>query len=274
MMELSAISLSGLTWDFCLGCLTVIVLDLVLAGDNAIIIALAVKSLPKQKRTLGIVFGAGFAVILRVILTVFVAQLLQINYVKLMGGAVILWIAVKLLIQGDPQEELHHQPTTMLKAIWVIIVADLTMSTDNVLALAGASKGDPVLLIFGLVLSIPLVVGASSLLSRLMDRFPILISIGVALLGKVGGEMIMDDPFTINLIQPSPALVYFVEVFLAVGVVLVARFYLRRVKSRERAAGGAVAPVLQRGAVLDVNGTEPFGLFLTAAWRTGLSLNN
>jgi len=215
---------------------------LVLAGDNAVVIALAVKSLPKAKRTLGIIFGAGLAVALRVVLTVFVAQLLQISYVKLVGGLLILLIAVKLLIQDDSQEDLNHRPVTLWSAVWVIIAADVTMSTDNVLALAGASKGDPFLLIFGLILSVPLVVGTSSILSRLMDKFPILIYMGAALLGKVGGEMIMEDPFVSNLVRPSPSGVYFVEALFAVGVILAARLYIGRVRARspEETEGGSL----------------------------------
>ena len=131
--------------------------------------------------------------LLRVVLTFFVAQLLEIQFIKLAGGVLIAWIAVKLFIEGAP-EQTDKDAKTLLQAMWLIIVADITMSTDNVLAVAGASHGNLVLLVFGLALSIPFVVFTSNLLSMLMDRYPFIIYIGAAVLGKVAGEMIFTDP--------------------------------------------------------------------------------
>ncbi len=137
-MDLGSFGQISLTWEFLVGVVTVILIDIVLAGDNAVVIAMAARTVPREKRTVTIIFGAGLAVILRVILAFFAAQLLQISYVKLVGGLAILWIAVKLLTQDKTVEEIDRQARTIWSAVWIIVVADASMSTDNVLALAGA----------------------------------------------------------------------------------------------------------------------------------------
>lgn len=221
----------GLSTDFLVGVSTVVLIDIVLAGDNAVVIAMAAKSLPKDKRRLAIIFGAGLAVLLRIALTVFAAQLLQTSLVKLVGGLLIIWIGVKLLVVDDPREKTTHAGGNLWTAIWIIVVADVTMSMDNVLALAGASKGDPFLLLFGLILSIPLVVGASGLLSKLMDRYPVIIYLGAAVLGQVGAELIMSDPLVADRLRLSTAVEYLVQACFAVGVIVAAtiiRLYLKR----------------------------------------------
>ena len=171
MMDLVAWGQETLNWAFFLGIMNIVIIDLILAGDNAVVIAMAVRSLPRRQRRWGIILGAGAAVLLRVVLTFFVAQLLEIQFIKLAGGVLIAWIAVKLFIEGAP-EQTDKDAKTLLQAMWLIIVADITMSTDNVLAVAGASHGNPFLLLFGLALSIPFVVFTSNLLSMLMDRYP------------------------------------------------------------------------------------------------------
>jgi YjbE family integral membrane protein len=181
----------------------------------------------------GISLGAGVAVLLRVVLTALAARLMNVNYIKLAGGLLILWIAVKLLLQEEHGKTGEHAAGTLWQAVWLIMVADVSMSLDNVLAVAGASKGHLGLLIFGLGLSIPLVVFTSNLLSRLMDRYPIIIYIGAALLGKVGGEMIMTDRLTILLLAPPDWLVYLVEAALAFGVVGLALALRRRRAGQE-----------------------------------------
>ena len=221
------------TWEFCVGFLSIVLIDLVLAGDNAVVIALAVKNLHGKQRRIGIIFGAGAAVALRVVLTFFVAQLLQISFIKLLGGILILWIAVKLLVEGAPEEKFKKEAITFLQAIRIIVLADIIMSTDNILAVAGACKGNFFLLLFGLALSIPFVVFTSSLLSKLMDKYPIIVYIGAAVLGRVGGEMIMTDPFTVKLIEPGKVLQYSVEVIGAVGVIVVGKLYMRWKISRQ-----------------------------------------
>lgn len=221
------------TWEFCVGFLSIVLIDLVLAGDNAVVIALAVKNLHGKQRRIGIIFGAGAAVALRVVLTFFVAQLLQISFIKLLGGILILWIAVKLFVEGAPEEKFKKEATTFLQAIRIIVIADIIMSTDNILAVAGACKGNFFLLLFGLALSIPFVVFTSSLLSKLMDKYPIIVYIGAAVLGRVGGEMIITDPFTVKLIEPGKVLQYSVEVIGAVGVIVVGKLYMRWKISRQ-----------------------------------------
>jgi YjbE family integral membrane protein len=214
--------------QFVLAVFNIIVSDIVLAGDNAVVIAMAVRSLPPRERKIGTMLGAGVAVALRIVLTFFVAQLMNMPYLKLVGGILILWIAFKLLLDAGPQEE-HggKQAGGLWHAMWIILVADITMSLDNVLAVAGASHGNLWLLIFGLGLSIPLVVGASGVLSKLMDRFPIIIVIGSAVLGRVGAEMIITDPVLENVFHFTQWQHWGVQILGAVGVVIAARAWQR-----------------------------------------------
>lgn len=232
-----------LDWQFFSGLFSIIIIDLILAGDNAVVIAMAVRSLPHNQRRQGIIVGAGAAVLLRVVLTFFVAQLLLVHYLKIIGGILILWIAVKLFIEGVPEEDSEKQATTIYQAIKLIVIADITMATDNMLAVAGASHGNLFLLIFGLGLSIPFVVFASSMLSMLMDKYPIIVYIGAAILGKVGGEMLITDPFTVSLLQPSKVMQYSVELFFAVGVLVVGKLYLRWRHARKESAAAEIAGI-------------------------------
>jgi YjbE family integral membrane protein len=215
---------------------SIVIIDLILAGDNAVVIAMAVRSLPREQRKKGIMFGAGAAVLLRVVLTFFVAQLLTVSYVKLVGGILILWIAVKLFVEGAPEDEHGREATTLWQAVKIIVIADITMALDNMLAVGGASHGNHFLLLFGLGLSIPFVVLTSNLLSMLMDKYPIIIYIGAAILGKVGGEMIITDPFTVGLISPGKPLIYAVEVLFAAGVIVAGKLWIRRAIAREESA--------------------------------------
>ena len=215
--------------------LSIILIDLVLAGDNAVVIAMAVRRLPRPQRLKGIFFGAGAAVVLRVILTFFVAQLLRISFVKLVGGAVILWIAVKLFVEGEGEADAGKEAGNLWQAVRLIVIADITMSTDNVLAVAGASHGNLFLLIFGLIVSIPFVVFTSNLLSMLMDRFPIIILIGAAILGRVGGEMMITDPFIEGLFHPGKIIEYSVQIFFAVGVIVFGKLLMYWKRSAQQA---------------------------------------
>jgi YjbE family integral membrane protein len=219
-----------ITWNvkFFTSILSIVLIDLVLAGDNAVVIAMAVRMLPKRQRLKGIAFGAGAAVLLRVVLTFFVSQILQIKFLKLAGGAVILWIAVKLFVEGGGNEGSDKEASTIWQAIKLIVVADITMSTDNVLAVAGASHGNLFLLFFGLILSIPFVVFTSKLLSLLMDKYPIIILLGAAVLGKVGGEMMITDPWVENLLHPPKVVEYGVQIFFTVGVVVLGKYLVKR----------------------------------------------
>jgi YjbE family integral membrane protein len=245
-MELAALTHIGVDLDFLWRLLSIVMIDLILAGDNAVVIAMAVRSLPREQRRKGIIFGAGAAVLLRVALTFFVSQLLLISYVKLIGGAVILWIAVKLFVEGAPEEGLEKEATTISQAIKIIVVADISMSLDNMLAVGGASGGSLFLLLFGLGLSIPFIVFTSNLLSMLMDRYPVIIYIGAAILGKVGGEMMITDPVVVGFLEPSKLLQYSVEGIFAIGVIAVGKMVVKwRLRSEESAAAKST-PVISR----------------------------
>jgi YjbE family integral membrane protein len=208
--------------------LSIVVIDLILAGDNAVVIAMAVRSLPHDQRRKGIIFGAAMAVLLRIFLTFFVARILTLNYVKLIGGIVIIWIAFKLFVEDEEAVEAHKEAATLWHAIRLIVIADITMSLDNMLAVGAASNGNFYLLLFGLGLSIPFIVFTSSLLSRLMDKYPIIIYIGAALLGKIGGQMIITDPVINRFIVPSAPVVYSVELAFAAAVILFGRYRVKR----------------------------------------------
>ena len=234
-MDLAAWGLDKLNWAFFLGIMNIVIIDLILAGDNAVVIAMAVRSLPRRQRRWGILLGAGAAVALRVILTFFVAQLLEISFIKLAGGVLIAWIAVKLFLEGAP-EQADREARTLWQAMQLIVVADITMSTDNVLAMAGASHGNPFLLLFGLALSIPFVVFTSNLLSMLMDRYPIIIYLGAAVLGRVAAEMIFTDPAVVRWLHPPLWFTYAMEVVGAVGVIVVGKLWIKYVFRRDEKA--------------------------------------
>jgi YjbE family integral membrane protein len=199
---------------------SIVVIDLMLAGDNAVVIAMAVRGLPPERRRVGIALGALAAVVIRVILTFFVAQLLRMSYVRLAGGALILWIALKLFGEGEggDADGAGRSATSVRDAIKVIVVADVTMSLDNMLAVGGASRGDLYLLAFGLALSIPFIVFTSDLLSRLMNRYPMILYAGAAILGKVAAEMMLTDPATIALVHPSGTVVRAAEAVFAAAL--------------------------------------------------------
>jgi len=218
-----------IAWDaaFFSALMSIIVINLILSGDNAVVIALAVKNLPKRQRLWGIILGSGLAVLLRVVLTFFAAKLLLIALLKFFGGALILWIAVKLFTSGHGEEHVEAA-AGLWQAVKVILIADLVMSIDNVLAIAGASKGNMFLLLFGLGTSIPLVVGTSALLSMLMDKYPIIVTIGAAILGKVGGEMMITDPFIHRTFHPPHWMDYTMQIACAVGVVVLGKYLMKR----------------------------------------------
>lgn len=175
--------------------LQIIAIDILLGGDNAVVIALACRKLPEKQRNQGIFWGVIGAILLRVVLIYFALQLLEIRYLKIVGGILLFWIGVKLIL---PEDEDGHGyvacSTSLIGAIKTIIVADAVMSLDNVIAVAGAAHGSIVLVVFGIVVSIPIVVWGSKLVLTLMDRFPLVITAGGGLLGWIGGGMLITDP--------------------------------------------------------------------------------
>jgi YjbE family integral membrane protein len=226
-LDFGALGSASFDWAFLSSLLSIVIIDLILAGDNAVVIAMAVRSLPREQRLRGILFGSGAAVVLRVLITFVAAQLLRVNFIKLTGGALILWIAVKLFVEGAPEESIASRATTLPQAIRIIVIADITMALDNMLAVAGASHGNLFLLLFGLGVSIPFVVFTSNLLSMLMDKYPAIIFIGAGILGKVGGEMMITDPFIVQWLNPSPWAVHATEAFFAVGVIVAGKLWVR-----------------------------------------------
>jgi YjbE family integral membrane protein len=225
---------------FLLSGLSIVLIDLLLAGDNALVIAMAVRSLPRRERRIGIAGGAGAAVVLRIGLTWFAARLLTIEYVQVAGGVFIVWIAFKVLVDASDPPDATPAPTRFYQAIWYIVVADLTMSTDNILAIAGASKNHLGLIVFGLCVSIPFVVFSSNLLADLMDRYPATIYLGAAILGKVGSEMILTDPFVVRTVHPDNAWRYAIEGLVVVGVVAGGKLLCTARQRRSRAGRMAV----------------------------------
>jgi YjbE family integral membrane protein len=225
--------MASLNAGFFFDAFSIILIDLLLGGDNAIVIAMAVRSLPPKQRRIGTAAGAFGAVFLRVLLTFFAARLLRLSYIQLIGGLLILWIAVKLL-SGD-EDPAHVSPAASLRqAIWLIVLADITMSIDNILAVAAASKGNLPLLIFGLGLSISFVVFTSGILARLMNRYPVVVYLGAAILGRVGGQMIVADRWIDELFHPSRAVDITAQIVFAFGVVAVGLF--RKKSARKKTA--------------------------------------
>lgn len=226
--------------------LQIIAIDILLGGDNAVVIALACRNLPREQRMKGILWGTAGAIILRVILIAFAVVLLQVPFLKLVGGALLLWIGVKLLL---PEEEDEHgniaSATTLWSAVKTIVVADFVMSLDNVIAIAGAAQqADPDhqmgLVIFGLLVSIPIIVWGSTLVLRLIERYPIVVTLGGALLGWIAGGMMVTDLITVQLLggEPSDALKYAAEIAGAVFVVVLGKTIGARRKPAAQADRG------------------------------------
>jgi YjbE family integral membrane protein len=226
-MDLSILNSLTLDWNFFTGLVSVIIVNVILSGDNAVVIAMAVRSLPRSQRKKGIVIGAGGAVLLQIVLTFFVARLLQTPYIRLVGGMLILWLAVKLFVDVTPDEDPNQDPGSIWQAARTIVIANVTMSLDNMLGVGAASRGNTILLILGLATSVPVMIFASNLLSIFMDKYPIILYIGAAVLGKVGAEMILTDPAVTHWIHPNNFVIYCVEGMFAIGVILVGKAWVR-----------------------------------------------
>jgi YjbE family integral membrane protein len=232
--------------DMAVTILRIIGINIILSGDNAIVIALACRSLPPRQRVIGIILGAGAAVVLRIIFTVIVQQLLDVPWLKLVGGLVLLWIAVKLLLGDEASEDSVRSGTNVWEAVKIVAIADIVMSLDNVLAIAAAAGGHTGLIIMGLIISIPLVVFGATLLTWLLDRLPILVWAGSALLGWVAAELIATEPVLQPYMQSLAeslgvtlkAATRTIEVFGAVLVVAIG-WFITRASARRTAKEGA-----------------------------------
>jgi len=177
----------------------------VLSGDNAVVIALAARSLPPHQQSKAVMWGAGAAVAMRIVLTIIAVELLRWPWLKLIGAVLLLWIAVKLLLPEEGGSEGVDSSDNLWAAIKTILIADLVMSLDNVIGVAAAAKGSLTLLILGLAISIPLVIFGATMLMKLMDRWPIIITIGAALLGWVAGDMAVTDPVVKDWVDANAA---------------------------------------------------------------------
>ena len=183
----------SVTPEFWIGLMKIIWINIILSGDNAVVIALAARSLPPDQQKKAIFFGSAAAVVLRIILTVVAVKLLALSFLQIVGGLLLLWIGVQLLSGEEEGEGEGKEQGSLMAAVRTILIADLVMSLDNVIAVAAAAKGDQTLLIIGLAISIPLVIFGSTLMIKLMERFPIIVTLGAALIGWVGGETIVSD---------------------------------------------------------------------------------
>src|SRR3954468_1702817 len=177
---------------FWLGLAKIIGVNIILSGDNAVVIALAARSLPPKQQKLAIFWGAGAAIVLRIILTLFAVALLSLPWLKLVGSVLLFWIGIRLLVPEDDGDDIKASEH-LLTAIKTILIADLVMSLDNVIAVAAAAQGSVILLVLGLAISIPLVIFGATLLVKAMERFPVIITIGAGLIGWVAGEMLISD---------------------------------------------------------------------------------
>ncbi|MDE2210687.1 MAG: TerC family protein [Betaproteobacteria bacterium] len=181
------------TPQFWVAALEIIVINILLSGDNAVVIALACRNLPPKQRRWGIFWGAIGAIVLRIILTFFAVSLLKLPWLKIVGGIALVWIGIKLIAAEESDDVEIRGSEQLLSAVWTVIVADVVMSIDNVLGVAAAAKGSLLLLVFGLVISIPLIIAGAQLVMKAIERYPVLIVAGGGLLGFIAGELIIDD---------------------------------------------------------------------------------
>ena len=220
--------------DFWIGIFKIIWIDVILSGDNAVVIALAARSLPPEQQRKAILWGCGFAIVLRICLTVVAAKLMEFPFLEILGGCLLLWIGVGLL-KGEDSEDADGQSGqrkgSIFAAIRTILLADLVMCLDNVIAVAATAQGDMTLLIFGLALSIPLVLFGSTLMIKLMDRFPWIVMLGAALIGWVAGETIVNDHVLQATAAQYPTLKY-VAAVCGAALVLGLGYWLKQRKLR------------------------------------------
>lgn len=230
------------TPQFWLAGLEIIVVNILLSGDNAVVIALACRNLPPRQRRWGVFWGALGAIVLRIVLTSFAAQMLELPWLKTIGGLLLIWIGIKLIIEEEGEGHEIQASERLLSAVRTVIVADLVMSIDNVVAVAAAAHGSEILLIFGLALSIPLVIVGAQLILKLIERFPVLIVGGGGLLGFIAGELFATDSALTRWGGSFPG--WFQYVCGVVGIVLVVGWakliQRRRHVTRARAADTSV----------------------------------
>lgn len=215
---------------------TIVLADIILAGDNAVVIAMAARSLTPEQQKRAIQFGAFGAIAMRIVLAIVAIQLLALPFLKIVGGLLLVYIGVDLVRSGGDDEDGGHakEINSMWAAVRTILLADLVMSLDNVLAVAAASKGDVPLLIAGLILSVPLILYGATVLAKLMEKFPIIITLGAAMLGFLAGEMIVTDPaFVSSVAQLSPMIVKVCGLVGAILVIAIAKWLNLRTAAKQ-----------------------------------------
>ena len=223
--------------DFWIGLFKIVWINIILSGDNAVVIALAARGLPPQQQKKAVLFGSGAAVVLRIALTVVAAKLMQLPFVEVIGGLLLLWIGVGLLKGEDEEEDSGSVARQgMMAAVRTILLADLVMSLDNVIAVAAAAGGDMLLLILGLAISIPLVIFGSTLMIKLMERFPVIVTLGAALIGWVAGETITSDHMLEGFVRINPWAHYAVAACGAVLVIAMGKWMQLKVAAQDSTA--------------------------------------
>jgi YjbE family integral membrane protein len=213
--------------DFWIGLIKIVWINIILSGDNAVVIALAARSLPPHQQRKAVFWGSGAAVVLRIVLTVVAAKLLELSFLQIIGGCLLLWIGLQLLSEDGDDEGESKTYGNLMAAVRTILIADLVMSLDNVIAVAAAAHGNLVLLVLGLAISIPLVIFGSTLMIKLMERFPVIVVLGAALIGWVAGETIVSDASLHDFALAHPALHYVAAALGAAFVVGVGKLWPR-----------------------------------------------
>ena len=231
------------TPQFWLAGLEIIVINILLSGDNAVVIALACRNLPDRQRRWGVFWGAIGAIVLRIVLTFFAVSLLKLPWLKLIGGVLLVWIGIKLIAEEDSEGSSEVQASDRLfAAVRTVIIADVVMSIDNVLGVAAAAKGSLLLLVFGLVISIPLVIGGAQLIMRMIERLPVLIVAGGGLLGFVAGELIVEDSAIVDWVHAHATWLTWVAPVAGVILVVGLAKWLQRRHADRRADATASPP--------------------------------
>lgn len=212
--------MSPLEPEFWIALLKIIGIDIVLSGDNAIVIALAARSLPAKHQKLAVFWGTGVAIVLRVTLIFFALELLKLPFLKVVGALLLLWIGIKLLTDNHEEATNVSASSTLWSAVRTIVIADAVMSVDNVVAVAAAAKDSFGLAMFGIALSIPIIIFTSQFLIKIMERFPVIIVIGAALLGFVAGEMAWNDPVLKPYLGHYPGWMQYIAGLVGAGIVV------------------------------------------------------
>jgi YjbE family integral membrane protein len=224
-----------MTPQFWAALMAIIGVNIVLSGDNAVVIALAARSLPPVQQKKAIFWGSAAAIVMRIILTIVALELLKLPYLKLIGAALLLWIALQLLLPEDEDGDGSPVAGGLAAAIRTILIADLVMSLDNVIGVAAAAKGSILLLVLGLAISIPLVIFGSTMLLKLMERFPVIITLGAGLLGWVAGDMAVTDPAIKDWVDANAAWLHTVAPAIgAIGVVAVGKWLASRAEAEPK----------------------------------------